>query len=246
MSAAVNQNFDNEGGAQASPSGINGSRPRFLFHPANHRPSPAARAARLTREATVDYSHADLPIFAVSPSKVPLVKDWEGSSTSDADEIDEIWSRHPNALIGLPIGKVDLVVVDYDRHNVEHDGIAEGEKIVGDPYALGCPIVMTAGGGLHLYFKQPPGKRIGNSRGALPKGIDIRGHGGFVVAPGTVRADGSEWKTAPGSPDLITAFAEGTIPEMPDAFLRLIEAKPERDRAEPPRQRRRLWSADHG
>lgn len=226
----------NEGGASASPSGVNGARPRFLFNPANHRQNPAARAARLTREAALDLGNAGLPIFVASPSKLPIIKDWEARSTNDADEIERHWSRHPNALIGLTPGKVDLIVVDLDRHTPEQDGIAEAEQIVGDISALGCPVVMTGGGGLHLYFMQPPGKRLGNGRGALPKGIDVRGHGGFAIAPGSVRADGSEWQMAPGSPDLITAFVEGTIPELPEAFLRLIEAKPERERPEPPRR----------
>ena len=37
---------------------------------------------------------------------------------------------------------------------------------------------------MHAYFKQPNGKPIGNGRGRLPKGIDVRGVGGFVIAPG--------------------------------------------------------------
>lgn len=45
--------------------------------------------------------------------------------------------------------------------------------------------VATPSGGRHLYFVAPAGTRIGNSAGAIAPKVDVRGHGGQVVAPGT-------------------------------------------------------------
>ena len=59
--------------------------------------------------------------------------------------------------------------------------------------------MKTPNGGLHLYFRYPDGERLGNSRGDLPKGIDVRGQGGYALIPPSkvVLDDGSvgeyEW-----------------------------------------------------
>ena len=55
------------------------------------------------------------------------------------------------------------------------------------------PVVKTPNGGLHVYFKQPNGEALGNGRGSLPPGIDVRGAGGFVVGA---------WRTSAGRPRL--------------------------------------------
>ena len=58
--------------------------------------------------------------------------------------------------------------------------------------------MKTPNGGLHLYFKQPNGEALGNGRGSLPPGIDVRGAGGFVVGPGARLPDGRGWMAVPG------------------------------------------------
>jgi Bifunctional DNA primase/polymerase, N-terminal len=39
------------------------------------------------------------------------------------------------------------------------------------------PVVSTPNNGLHVFFKQPNGEALGNVRGSLPPGIDVRGDG---------------------------------------------------------------------
>ena len=60
------------------------------------------------------------------------------------------------------------------------------------------PLVKTPNGGVHLYFKQPNGEALGNGRGTLPPGIDVRGAGGFVIAPGARLPDGRGWTAVAG------------------------------------------------
>jgi hypothetical protein len=65
---------------------------------------------------------------------------------------------------------------------------------------------------------------LGSVRGSLPAGIDVKGDGGYVLAPGAVRNDGTFYDTVAGWPDLVEAFIAGTIPELPDWLIGLIEA----------------------
>ena len=56
---------------------------------------------------------------------------------------------------------------------------------------------MTPGGGQHLLFKWDPNRRISNSEGMLKdSGINVRGEGGYVIAPPSRRADGKSYDVA--------------------------------------------------
>ena len=54
----------------------------------------------------------------------------------------------------------------------------------------GCPLVRTTTGGLHIYFRQREGELIGCSVGSVASGIDLRGIGGYVIAPDAVLDNG--------------------------------------------------------
>jgi hypothetical protein len=117
--------------------------------------------------------------------------------------------------IGLPAGPNGLTVIDLDRHHEGQDGVAVFAQ---EAAAAGMdwrtlPHCETAGGGLHIYVKGDPAR--GNSEGSWAgKGINVRGVGGYVVAPDSVRPDGAAWRMADGSPELRL----DSLPEMP-AFI---------------------------
>jgi putative DNA primase/helicase len=79
---------------------------------------------------------------------------------------------------------------------------------------------------LHIYFIQPDGDSLGNREGSLPKSINIRGAGGYVIAPYCVRAGGTFYEPLAGSPDLIEAFRAKAIPPIPKWLIDLIRAQP--------------------
>ncbi len=173
---------------------------------------------------------AGLAIFPCGDDKRPLggIR-WRDESSCDAAKVAAWWKRWPEAIVGLDCGKSGLVVIDADRHPGAPDGVAAIQRVVGGPLTwIGCPVVATAGGGRHLIFRQPEVEPFGNSSGSLPKGIDVRGLGGYIVAPGSTRADSSSWAAVEGSPDLATAFEAGTIPTLPEKIAALIRARPER------------------
>jgi putative DNA primase/helicase len=160
--------------------------------------------------------------------KEPLVKSWQEVATTDARQLRDWWRKWPEAVPGIELGRAGLIMIDPDRHAGKADGVAEFAELVANNVPLPKhPIAKTAGDGEHHYFKQWPGETFGNSEGRLRgKEINVRGKGGWAVAPGSIRSDGKRW----GPAGLTTAFHEGKIPILPDwlaAMIRQPKPKPE-------------------
>ncbi|SCW36733.1 phage/plasmid primase, P4 family, C-terminal domain-containing protein [Sphingobium faniae] len=105
---------------------------------------------------------------------ITTVRQWSGRDTN----------------IGVATGAVSgLLVLDLDNA----EAIAEAEL-------RGIPdtITVRTGKGQHVYFAHPGGI-VGNRAGIFP-GADIRGDGGYVVAPGSIHESGTayEWLNPPG------------------------------------------------
>jgi hypothetical protein len=109
---------------------------------------------------------------------------WTRDSASDPAVIRAALARGPRN-IGIDCGKSGLLVIDEDTPGAfSHYARATGE-------VLPVTFTVTTGKGHHVYFRQPPGPPLGNGTGALSgRGIDVRGHGGYVVAPGSVHHTG--------------------------------------------------------
>jgi hypothetical protein len=69
-------------------------------------------------------------------------------------------------------------VIDCDRHGGP-DGVEAFKKLVAANGGLprNMPVVSTPNSCVHVFFKQPNGEALGNVRGSLPPGIDVRGDG---------------------------------------------------------------------
>ncbi|MFE2552237.1 bifunctional DNA primase/polymerase [Streptomyces sp. NPDC059355] len=121
----------------------------------------------------------------------------EQRATTDPDLIAAAWTHGPYN-IGIATGPSGLLVVDLDMlkpTDVEGtpDGVTAFEALC-ERAGQAVPTtyrVRTARGGMHLYFTQPAGTRLGNTAGRLGKHIDTRGWGGYVVAPGSSTPDGA-------------------------------------------------------
>jgi len=206
------------------------------------------------RDAALALAKIGIPIFASRVTlndrtnkweKQPLVRNWQTVATTDGRQITQWWQLWPHGVPGIALGLCDVVVVDADRHGVD-DGVQALDDLIEQHGALpDHPVIKTAGGGTHHYFRQPrAGARLGNRTGALPRGIDIRAQGGWVVAPGAIRPDGKAWS---GS---ISAI----IPEIPAWIVKLIQAPrpelngyagpttPPVEDAPPCGERERIWA----
>jgi hypothetical protein len=154
---------------------------------------------------------AIFPVRCIPPTKAepdgvkqPLVP-WTKESTADPTKAARLFAEHPSYnAAGVDCGKSGLVVVDLDRKNGV-DGLASWRDLVQQHEidARGALVDLTPTGGRHLYFTDPTGGAIHNSTGKLAPGVDVRGAGGFVVAPGSLHPNGGryvaigDWSHAP-------------------------------------------------
>jgi hypothetical protein len=182
--------------------------------------------------AALDLADAGIPIFPAGPDKRPLLVGWQEKASTKPQQIHHWWHAQPAALPAIVVGRAGLVVIDCDRHPGGNDGIKAFNLLVsGKGVKLAnVPMTKTARGGAHLFFKQPDGEPIGNGRGELPDGIDVRGLGGFIIGPGASLPDGRRWEPVNGKPLLRDAFKAGTIPELPQCLTAII--RPDRKRNE--------------
>src|SRR5262245_13215284 len=174
--------------------------------------------------AALSLAAAGMPVFPAGPDKRPMLKGWQEKASTETAQILKWWLAYPVALPAIVMGRAGLVVIDCDRHPGGSDGIQAFKRLVDangiEPSIV--PMTRTARGGIHLFFKQPKGEPLGNGRGELPDGIDVRGVGGFVIAPGAVLPDGKQWQSVNGRPLLADAFKAGTIPELPPWLAGII------------------------
>lgn len=128
---------------------------------------------------------------------------WRSVSTRDETKIKSLWRQHPDAVPGIDVGKSGFLVIDCDRKL--NNGLAwfEGHAKEHGDDLMDTPVVDTPSGGRHHFYKNPFKPMHGNNRGQLPPkreaDIDVRGAGGFVVAPDAVFPDGSGRYVSHGS-----------------------------------------------
>jgi|SRR5580704_3237918 hypothetical protein len=185
-------------------------------------------------DVALSFATANIAIFPVKVfqdangrwKKKPAVKGWQNVACCNPDQIRRWWGEFQGAVPGIELDQAGLVVIDADRHDADTDGVAAFTGLMaGHDDQPPPPKSSTAGGGEHHFYRQPLGMQLGNGEGSLPPGINVRGAGGFVVAPGAVRPDGAIWKPAPGFPELTQAFQAGTVPVLPDWLLEMIAPK---------------------
>lgn len=145
----------------------------------------------------------------------------------------EKWRAEHEGAVGYGIAtgeRSGVFVVDLDG--------AEG---VANFAALGpCPATFTVGRGegRHLYFTYP-GYRVPNSRSALAPKVDVRGDGGYVVAPGSPHKSGDRYVIVNDvpptpAPAWLLAWLQSRASKAADAqaYEGDIEPGPERDHRE--------------
>lgn len=84
-----------------------------------------------------------------------------------------------------------MVVLDIDPRHGGDDALAELEARHGK--LPDTPRVLTGGGGSHIYFRHPGKISIPNSVSKIAPGIDVRGDGGYVIAPPSVHPNGNRY-----------------------------------------------------
>ena len=169
----------------------------------------------------------------VQPGKCPACR-WAEKSTIDIDTIYKWWGHDwrttlengvtiyytPN--IGIDCGKSDLLVFDADAYKdvyPDDDLLSRGDKET--------ITALTGGGGEHLVYARI-GLPFGNSCKGLPKGIDIRGAGGYIVAAPSVHKSGRryQWEIGYGPHEIDPAPIPDTLQKILSQSVRRPDGDP--------------------
>lgn len=177
--------------------------------------------------AALYYISRGIPVFPLGAgSKVPLISAKERGhglhdATTDRNQVNAWWTDHPAANVGLRTG-IAFDVVDLDGPEAR----TAIRELRGDR-PLVAPTVRTPHGH-HLYFATTG---LGNRAGVLPK-VDVRGMGGYVVAPPSKVADAAyRWSKPlrfplPAMPDWLAEVVRPKVVEV-----RPLQLSPERSTA---------------
>ena len=140
-------------------------------------------------QPALDLAKAGVAVLPCGPDKRPRLRDWQNQATTDEAQIQRLWKKSPDAMPGIPMGpRTGWAVLDVDFKNGK-DGFAALEAMGLDIEILSPVQVETPTGGRHLYFRWHEG--LGNSAKGLPPGLDVRGEGGYVIAPGATHEGGT-------------------------------------------------------
>lgn len=137
-------------------------------------------------DVALRYADRGMPVFPLIGKK-PLTENGFLDASKDATNVQAWWSKWPTANIGIPTGRASgHFVLDVDGHQ-GNKSLAELEKKHGSlPTTLEA---VTGGGGRHLYFALRTEEMVPSSVSKLAPGLDVRGEGGYVVAPPSIHPD---------------------------------------------------------
>jgi hypothetical protein len=146
-------------------------------------------------------------------------------ATSNRGHIHQYWSNHPDASIGVHLGKSHCFAIDVDGSQ----GLKEWNDIL-DSLGLKIPVTRTvqsgrADGGIHYYFARWTKPAI--SSGILSPNVHVKGNAGhaYVVAPPSLHVSGNRYsyvnRIAPldADPDLIKIIQSKNVGENHDGDI---------------------------
>jgi hypothetical protein len=177
------------------------------------------------------------------PTKRPLVL-WGSAATTDADVIAAWWTiDHPDAAVGVHVGKSGLVVGDIDEkgcavkaHPDDCSGSGSANLKAAGIKAPKTYSYPTPSGGAHRVYAAPAGRALTIAADHPVRHVDIRAGNGFVVFygdPADIPAEltpAPDWSLLDAKAPAATstrndsadadAFRERLIPGNPDKAVR--------------------------
>lgn len=164
----------------------------------------------------------------IERDKKPATTHGFHDASSERDLVASLFFANPNYNIGIATGEVSggIVVIDADMKldkNIDGTTVIQSWQTEHGAWPETVE-ALSGGGGRHWYFCVP--YAVKNSVNA-EVGVDVRGEGGYIVAPPSVHPNGSNYAWVEGhSPfDLPVAAANESVL----AFLREIGAKNQLD-----------------
>lgn len=161
------------------------------------------------------YAARNWPTFPCN-GKIPLIKAWPEAATTDGEQLTTWWHEWPEANIGIVTGsRSGLLILDVDGPM----GNASLACLMETHGKLPETLIAKTGKGFHLYLRYPADAVIKNDVARkLGTGLDVRGAGGYVIAPGSRHTNGSAYEWI--DPNV-------TIANPPDWLIQLLTQEPE-------------------
>ena len=160
-------------------------------------------------EAALRYAAAGIAVFPLIPKdKKPLTANGFKDATTDPEKINEWWTVHPDANVGIATGDMSggLVAIDMD---IDKEKGKDGYHSFMDWCKANFLVLpdswlsITGRGGYHLIYRSlfPVPSKIG-----WLEDVDIRANGGYIVAPPSVHPNGTlyQWEQDPAEYELVT------------------------------------------
>ena len=159
-------------------------------------------------QAALSYCRKGLSVIPLKQKKALYAWQDYQQRLATVDEVTTWWAQHPDANVGIVTGKISGIIV------LDVDGEPGIETIKRERLQIIPTLTVRTGGGGYHYIFRHPGGIVRNFTRKLP-GIDLRGDGGYIVAPPSIHPSGNryEWliKESPA--------------EAPDWLLTLITSE---------------------
>jgi hypothetical protein len=156
-------------------------------------------------EAALQYAGRGWRVFPCYPrAKEPLTRHGFKDATVKPSQIELWWSAHPDANVAIATGGASgLFVLDLDGA----DAIANVLELASAYGRMSCRAIVRTGRGFHIYCAMNAGEKVPCGQGK-ETGIDIRGDGGYVLAPPSIHPSGAiyTWVNPLTQPELIGIF----------------------------------------
>ncbi|SRR5579871_1481914 len=154
-----------------------------------------------------------------SRDKTPLVREWQRVATTEEEQIRTWHEQFSGCNWGIATGSAsDIWVLDVDGAK----GEASLKDLIGQYGQLPLGFTVRTGKGLHLYFAWPTICQLRNSASRVGEGLDVRGEGGYVLAPGSIHPSCAVYAVA----------QNGHVTDAPDWLVKMASAPAERQGTE--------------
>lgn len=161
--------------------------------------------------AAITLAHKGIAVFPCGQqSKLPATRHGFKDASTDPEIIRRWWGENPHYNVAIATGAASgIFVLDVDGADAEA-ALRNLEVQYGD---LPSTVEVATANGRHLYFKMPD-MPVRNSAGRLAPNIDIRGTGGYVLAPPSVHPTGKLYCWSPYTSDSFAAAPQWLLDKI--------------------------------
>lgn len=171
-------------------------------------------------------------VFPCKLNKSPMTPHGYQDASNDRETVKAWWTERPDASIGIACGATGWLVLDVDPDKGGFESYAElRDREIITPGDLLTFTTRTGSGGMHIVWLQPEGVEIGNSAGKLGQGLDVRGYGGYIIAPPSPHPSGNAYqielnaKPQPAPARLVELLKEKPVPPQAERNIAALNPK---------------------